>query len=465
MKNKLVLLLSVVLLALFVSCATATSDGAQIGEHNVKQSIVHNDDPKAAAAQVVNSKEKYADDLVFALDAGFTTFYAKDYEAASSYLAQAEALIQDRYTKSISQDISSYVVNDLQKDYPGELYEDVAVNIFSALAYYNNGNLDDAMVEIRRVNNKLVDFELNIKKQEKGLVDVLLAFTPNPFQDLPSGLGTTSYHYSPLATYLSMVFYNMKGDSSNAKVDYSSLKDHQYYVSEEDYNIPAGSGRLNIVSFEGLIAAKEEEAKMSSLVGLKGINFSLLKKTVSHKVVWPRIKGNADNTAVQSATVYVDGKQATTLSMIESFTQDAKDSLDMTVRTTYLKSYYRGLTKMTAAYAASEAALRAAKDKIGSISASGIAGAIAKKAAEVAFNKVEDSVYASLNAINDTEVADTRMGNYLPSQASVGGVTLSPGSHEVRIVYSLKNGRTIEDVQTVEIVAGKNTILVSTCAK
>ncbi|WP_228378715.1 hypothetical protein, partial [Treponema endosymbiont of Eucomonympha sp.] len=74
------------------------------------------------------------------LDRGMLEHYAGDYEASYADLSEAEREIEEAYTKSVTQSLASYAANDNAKDYAGEDYEDIYVNIFNALNAYHADN-------------------------------------------------------------------------------------------------------------------------------------------------------------------------------------------------------------------------------------------------------------------------------------------------------------------------------------
>lgn len=431
-----------------ISCATS-ADGAMIGEEIVKSQLKSGNN-SGAVQTVKKYKSNYKDAVVYYLDAGLTNFYAGNFKEATDNLSQAERTIEENKTKSISQGIASYLVNDNVRDYPGTLYEDVVTNIMSSLAYLNSGNLEDALVEVKRANIKLVDYEINVKDQESGLLDLVFVFTKNPWTYLPVLDDVQSYNYSPLATYISMLLYNLDGDSDNAAVDYRKMVSKGSAVnsiSEEDYNIPKGKGRLNVISFEGLIGQKiERSAYGSSILG---------SRTVSHKIAWPWISLGSD-TNVRSVIVKVDGRSFK-LDVVEDFTQDAIENLHMDIKSTYLRSFYRGLMKMKAAIEVATKTSSEAKKATSNISNPLMKG-LANAGIDTAINK-------AINEVNESEKADTRMGNYLPDQASIGGITLDPGTYQVEVVYEFKDYGSYSRNFTVEIEEGKNTIITSSCAR
>jgi hypothetical protein len=59
------------------------------------------------------------------LDKGLLEHYVGNYRDSSQDLENAERLIQDTFTKSVTAGIASYIANDNTKEYPGEDYEDI----------------------------------------------------------------------------------------------------------------------------------------------------------------------------------------------------------------------------------------------------------------------------------------------------------------------------------------------------
>jgi hypothetical protein len=84
--------------------------------------------------------------VLFHLDQGVIEHYARFWENSSQDLEIGERLIEDAFTKSVSQEVSSFIINDTSKDYAGEDYEDLYINVFNALNYYHRDDLEDALV-------------------------------------------------------------------------------------------------------------------------------------------------------------------------------------------------------------------------------------------------------------------------------------------------------------------------------
>ncbi|MCL1827297.1 MAG: hypothetical protein FWG20_04560, partial [Candidatus Cloacimonetes bacterium] len=198
------------------------------------------------------------------LDKGQLEFYAGDYESSIASLLNAERLISEAYTKSISEGVASYILNDNTKEYPGEDFENIYVNVFGALNYYRLGDIEKALVEVRRVNEKLVYIRDNY--------EVLNARRSTQRADSIWGK-RIHYTNSALARYLGMLFWRGIGNSDSARIDAEELtaayeaSPEIYYNplppelimqdrSCEELSIPRGMARINVLSFTGLSPLK-----------------------------------------------------------------------------------------------------------------------------------------------------------------------------------------------------------------
>ena len=96
-------------------------------------------DYTAAAKEIGKKQEssyyKGKNTLLYYLDYGFLCHYAGLYEESNKILDQAENLANELYTKSISREIGSYLINDKVKEYAGEEFELLYVHIFKCLNY------------------------------------------------------------------------------------------------------------------------------------------------------------------------------------------------------------------------------------------------------------------------------------------------------------------------------------------
>lgn len=424
---KMFLWLPVVAGMIFVSCSTmgdynftAVDESLNIGEYEVAYQVITADSDKIYSSH---------DEVLQSLDLGILSHYAGEYQRSNQELTQAERKIEEYYAKSISQSISAFLVNDTVMDYDGEVFEDIYINIFMALNYIHLGNLEDAFVEIRRFDNKL-------KVASEKYSDKIAA--ANQENSSNGGEETTvpkmNFHNSALARYLSMILYRSHGQLDSARIDLQYLD--SAFVSQpalynfpkpaslqQELEIPAGQGRVNIIAFTGKSPFKEEEA-----LRLYSNNGDFY-----YKIAFPEMRQQSSMvssiqvTAIPTgeilegnATQYPSAVATVSLEPLESISNIAVDTFEQHKTLIYLRAVLRSLGKATS---------------------STVLGSLADESSDsgmgLLFSVLE---LASVVTTESTERADVRVARYLPSLAWVSGMNLDPGNYILKIEYKNASG-------------------------
>ncbi len=147
------------------------------------------------------SREK----VLYFLDKGAAAHYAGKWEESIGLLSHADMLLEDAYTRSVSQEAATFLINDNMRDYPGEDFESAMVNLFQALNYAALGMWDDALVEARKV-----DIKLNI------------------FNDQYPESVRNVYREDAFIRFLMGLLYESQGDVNDAFIEYrKSLEVYQ----------------------------------------------------------------------------------------------------------------------------------------------------------------------------------------------------------------------------------------------
>ncbi|MDR2897848.1 MAG: hypothetical protein LBU99_03465, partial [Spirochaetaceae bacterium] len=113
------------ILSMLVSCVTY---GSTPYAYELADSNVYASDFTGASFVLEEGRDslyKTTDSVLYQLDTGILAHYAEDFSLSNQRLSQAEAGIYAYFTKSISQTVGSYLVNDSVMDYAGEEYEDI----------------------------------------------------------------------------------------------------------------------------------------------------------------------------------------------------------------------------------------------------------------------------------------------------------------------------------------------------
>lgn len=254
------ILLKLMPLILFMGCASSTTYKQQfVGVEDKLQ--VH--DYNTILIDIEESKErcyKKKDQVLYYLDVGLLNHFAGNWRASNILLEEAEKSIESAYTRSVSRAASSMLLNDNVLEYAGEAHEDLYLNIFKALNYATLGESDSAMVEVRRIGNKLNMLEdKNAKFAEKY----------NQLQKAGKRFkqGHNRFYDSALARYLSMIMYRANGNVDDARIDRDKIKAiWKSTGSIYTFRMPSfattltpppdGYAKLNVISFIGRLPDK-----------------------------------------------------------------------------------------------------------------------------------------------------------------------------------------------------------------
>ena len=189
---------------LLFSCAPSLKYYAKVDEHILNQEF-------DSAWHLAKKKNKAFDKLnaaIYCLDEGILAHFASRYSESNQSLAKAESIMDGLYTKSISKHITSFIINDNTIPYRGENFESALVNLFMALNYVGLGSLEDALVEARKVDNKLNIFNAQYEDDKKNV-----------------------YREDAFIRFLMGVLYEAEEEINDAYISYSKAKD----IYKNDY--------------------------------------------------------------------------------------------------------------------------------------------------------------------------------------------------------------------------------------
>jgi len=153
--------------------------------------------PAQAAAVVEQAENEYGDKsrVLYGMDRGLTLQLAGDYRQSTAALEQAEDVVERLYTRTIRSETAAFLTNDNALPYEGDAYEHVMLNVVKALNYAVQGDVQEALVEARRIDHRLNLLSDRVK--ESG-----------------------GYRNDGFARYLSGILYEAAGDLNNAFIAY-----------------------------------------------------------------------------------------------------------------------------------------------------------------------------------------------------------------------------------------------------
>lgn len=155
------------------------------------------------------------DQLVYVLDYATALQAAGQFEESNLYFHRADKLSEIQDYTSLSLETGSLLTGEEAVQYKGEDFEIILINAMSALNYLSLGNKDEALVEVRRLNEKLRRFRLEAKRN----------FTDNP-----------------LALYLSAMIYESAHQWDDAAIAYEQV----YNIAPNYSGLPEDLIRSNL---------------------------------------------------------------------------------------------------------------------------------------------------------------------------------------------------------------------------
>lgn len=183
-----------------MSCASYTEQTA--GVHSAFVASRYQEALEKLEASEVKEQERNR--LLFTLEKAVILNHLGQSKASRKLLSDASRIADELYTKSISKEVATYLVSEDKSEYAGEDYEKVAIHTLLALSYLDDGQLGEARVEARKINNKIA--ELNQGNEE----------SPNKYSD------------DGFAWLLSAAIYEAKEEWDDAIIDYEkALKSYR----------------------------------------------------------------------------------------------------------------------------------------------------------------------------------------------------------------------------------------------
>jgi tetratricopeptide (TPR) repeat protein len=359
-------------------------------------------------------------DISFMLDRGLLAYYAGDYAASSKDLQECERLIEEAFTQDISDNFARYMQkNPYTVEYGGEDFENIYINVFCALNYYHEGDLENAIVEIIRMNEKLPYIDDSYEAQKARLSE--------QFKDFWFG-EAAHYTKSALARYLGLLFWRGVGRPDDARIDaqeitaafaaapgiYTNRLPAELVMRDEacdELEIPRGMARLNILSFTGLspykIALNPNGIFHTYSMGMPG------SKLAQGFTQTPLKSLSFRRSAVSRIEIVFDGGKKMNLSLLEPIGNVMQQVYETREdRSRQILDLYNFTTEM----------------------GSGISDFFEIFASVFWSNdRKKEAIRERIE--NENMALDLRMTRFLPGAAYVGGINLSPGEYSFTVNY------------------------------
>ena len=423
--------------AFILSLHAAFLTGCAFQDHRFTvSSLVKNGNYKQAITELDRARREglYDDNniLLYDLDRGTLALIENDTDTAFDRFEDAETTIERNFTRSLSNDLASYLLNDQILPYSGEPYEDQYVNVFKLLIQLKRGRIvNGATVEARRLIDKVdLQYERYVTIKQKLLDDPDLQETMQQYSgaELVETEDEGRFLESTLGTYLSIITWTLADEPDFQHTAIQRLlsairMQKQFMPGVEAENFTSLTKRfghqplsLLVVAFTGHGPSKRAETLRLGLVGKYAL-----------KVEWPALVLHPSR--VRSVRVRIDGNAPVTLPMVENMAGVAAETYRRELPLIRAKAIGRAVFKSIARYAVIESAEEYREHR----------------REEGKKNAGDDLLLFTANVlgifITETEQADLRHWASLPGQAYASVFTLEPGEHTVTTEFLDRQGR------------------------
>lgn len=281
----------------------------------------------------IKSLKNTKNDLFFLNQAGSLARFCKEYSLSNELFDRSEEKYKSvdlkGYFSSLAQNSASLLTNDNIKNYDGNFYERIMINIYKALNFLSLGDFANARVEFNRALQRQVIakeyFAKAIKEAQANLNRELEEKNISP-REIKQALGNYDRTFAdfalypdfvnPFATYLSAIFfYSQKAYSKAADLFKENLRmDTENQQIKEDYAMANqaanSSGRAKayiwlIYEAGRSLALEEEQHSLPLLLGNEYYNVAF---------ALPRLSKSSPS----FASLYINGKASKKVSDMDS---------------------------------------------------------------------------------------------------------------------------------------------------
>jgi hypothetical protein len=358
--------------------------------------------------------EDSRDVLLYLLDIGLSLRSAGQYAESNKYLLQADKIAEIKDYTSLSRESATLLTSDNIKDYQGEDFEKVLINTYLSMNFAAMGDYESALVEARRVNQKLY-----------RMVNE----------------GERKYKQNAFARYLSAVIYEAEGNINDAYVDYRET----YKLAPE---FP-GLGR-DLWRMAKLNSDRDDMDKWAERFKLTDED---RKAAMS---VAPR-SGRGEIVVIYENGISPVKRPNPGFTQVPKFYPRRNPVSHATIE---VKA---GAASAPVAYAAETAvlenieatAIQNLDEKYAALIAKKVAGIVAKELVADQLGRRVDPLVGLLAkvALYASDQADVRSWNLLPRDLQIARIPVGPGAHVVKVT-PVGAGRSLPE-KTVQVKAGK----------
>jgi len=376
------------------------------------------------------------DRLLYLMELGNLLRLSGDFSSAENLLLQADRLSDQQRGIELGQQIGSLLTSDLALEFRGADYEKVFINYCLAACYASENNMEDALVECRRVNDKLralnLSYEGNLNR----------------------------YSDDAFIRYLMGILYEKSGDLNNALIAYRNCASVYDSCYAEDYGISAPervkSDILRLASEIGMQSVYQEYSSQ-----WPGVSFEGEGADASHGEVVVILEAGMIPPRIEKSHSFIVNDRIYRISL-PAIASKWRESYSVTLSS----------GRMEAEGFLAEDLEGIARKNLEDQAGRDLTRAIARLAVKAGVSEAGEQLVEELTEENSgisqvtgfilslvgaaTEQADLRAWLTLPSQIYVVRLRLPEGDHPVRVTV---NGRTVFSDESMSVDSGRINLL------
>ncbi len=394
-------------------------------------------------SELEKNREKFGErnELLYLLNKGTLLFYSDRYTESNQFFMRANALAEELYTKSISTEAGA-LINPNLTPYDGEDYEKVMINVFMAFNYICLGQLEEAGVEARIIDQKLKVLSRKYEAENK-------------------------YRSDAFGRYLSGLIYEAQGDMNNAYISYKLA-----YQAYNDYREMLGLGIPDQIGADILRLAKRLgfEDQYEDYRKEFGLENGVEERTREEVILIAMVGLSPVKREIKATLTRVDGEGKThTFQLLVPELVQRPDGISGVYAGTIADSKEK-FERAELAQDISSIAMKNMSDKMPSIMVKAWLRALAKyRVTEEAKEKMDTSNWLAnllVGGLTDQIAeemthADIRCWRTLPSKIYLKRFNTAPGSYDVGVDFTGEHGEVIEKriMEDVKVLEGRKTFV------
>ncbi len=396
-----------------------------------------------AIAGVRKNSSQYGEksSVLLNLDLGALHHYAGNNDSSTAYLLNAEKEIDELFTKSISTEVMSFVLNDNLLPYEGEDFEKVMVNMFLALNFAEKGLPDDALVEARKVDLKLREYARQYEDKNAYREDAFIRYLAGALYESSGEVNDAFISYRTSYETYGVYLENYGTATPKFLLDdlvrtarelgFDDEAEKYIGLGGQDYEpVRKPQGSILVIVYAGKGPIKVEERPTVSIADDDGVLHTF--QVALPKFV-PRMTAPRDYVVTARSDSASTGGTAV---LAQDITAIAKKCLEDRLALIYLKSGGRALLKFLAA----EKAKSGIKDSKGS-----------------KLGNFLGSLGVDI-AVRLTEKADVRTWRTLPAEIHILRLNVPDGSYALQ-VESSDGGFSVGNLKS-DVTSGRTSIVI-----